>query len=121
MTKESKGYKKKNGNVRKISLCPSEDSRGKYYFTLKLTSAWLYAEGANLDLWAYSKPKNFYLKTDSFWEKLAQCEIPATHVYIWLWKQVPSKSYQSAYSDPAIFGDVQPSSCLITLPSQYSR
>lgn len=63
MTKESKGYKKKNGNVRKISLCSSEDSRGKYDFTLKLTSAWLYSEGAGLDLWVYSK--NFYLKMNT--------------------------------------------------------
>lgn len=49
MTKEGKGYKK-NVHVRKIALRPSKDAGGKYYFTLKLTSAWPYSEQGDLDL-----------------------------------------------------------------------
>lgn len=50
MTKESKGYKKKNINVRKFSLHPSEDSRGKDLLALKLGNRWLESEKADLDL-----------------------------------------------------------------------
>lgn len=39
---------------------------------------------------------------------MAQHVITTTHANIWSRKQVLSKSCQSAFSDPGIFGDVQP-------------
>lgn len=51
---------------------------------------------------------------------MAQHAITTTHASIWSQKQVPSKSCQSAFSDPGIFGDVQPLSCFVTPPSHHT-
>lgn len=59
MAKESKGYKRKNVNVRKIALWSSKDFREKYYLTLKLTGAWFYSKWAGIGFQVYSKPYKF--------------------------------------------------------------
>lgn len=87
MTKESRGYKRKNVHGRKLALCPSEDSRGKYYFTLKLAHGSIHNKQILICEFTLS-PRISIWKLIST-EKLSRHEITATRVYVWLWKQVP--------------------------------